>query len=211
MSLTSLDDQARAAANRRTLARAGAAAFVAGGLLFGVEGFADVLSPADYPLAVVLGPAVLLMLVGYLGYAAVQQERTGRLGTLALALVVPGLLVDAAGKVGMLGEPITIVGVLTFMAGSVLYGVATFRARVFPRWCALGFIVPLPLPLVVEVAGTIVTGLMKTVRNLVSSILAKLQVSDRAQAALRARDAGLSRPAPPPGSRHRDPAREPAS
>jgi DNA-binding NarL/FixJ family response regulator len=31
----------------------------------------------------------------------------------------------------------------------------------------------------------------KTVRNLVSSILAKLQVSDRAQAALRARDAGL--------------------
>jgi DNA-binding NarL/FixJ family response regulator len=31
----------------------------------------------------------------------------------------------------------------------------------------------------------------KTVRNLVSSILAKLQVSDRSQAALRARDAGL--------------------
>ena len=31
----------------------------------------------------------------------------------------------------------------------------------------------------------------KTVRNLVSSVLAKLQVADRAQAALRARDAGL--------------------
>ncbi len=31
----------------------------------------------------------------------------------------------------------------------------------------------------------------KTVRNLVSSILAKLQVADRAQVGLRARDAGL--------------------
>ena len=34
----------------------------------------------------------------------------------------------------------------------------------------------------------------KTVRNLVSSILAKLHVTDRTEAALRARDAGLGRP-----------------
>ena len=46
------------------------------------------------------------------------------------------------------------------MAGSVLYGVATWSARVFPRWCALGFIVPLPLPLVVEVSGTVLVGLV---------------------------------------------------
>ncbi len=160
MSSSSLDDPARTAASRRTLARAGAAAFGIGGSLFAVEGLADAVSPADYPLAVVLGPAVVLLLVGYLGYAAVQHERTGRLGLLALALVVGGLLVDAAGKVGLLGEPVTVIGVLTFMAGSVLYGVATWRARVFPRWCALGFIVPLPLPLVVEVFGTVLAGLV---------------------------------------------------
>jgi DNA-binding NarL/FixJ family response regulator len=41
-----------------------------------------------------------------------------------------------------------------------------------------------------EIAATLFLS-PKTVRNLVSSILAKLQVSDRAQAALRARDAGL--------------------
>ncbi|TQN41613.1 hypothetical protein FHU33_0983 [Blastococcus colisei] len=161
MSSSSLIAPPRTTSSPRTPARAGAAAFVIGGSLFAVEGIATTLSsPGGYPLAVVLGPAVVLMLVGYLGYAAVQHERTGRLGVLALPLVVGGLLVDAAGKVALLDEPLTVIGVLTFMAGSVLYGVATWRAGVFPRWCALGFILPLPLPLVVEGPGTILAGLL---------------------------------------------------
>jgi DNA-binding NarL/FixJ family response regulator len=41
-----------------------------------------------------------------------------------------------------------------------------------------------------EIAATLFLS-PKTVRNLVSSVLTKLQVSDRAQAALRARDAGF--------------------
>jgi hypothetical protein len=158
MSALSFDDPARTAVSRRTMARAGAAAFVTGGLLFAVEGVADALSPG-YPLAVVLGPAVLLLLVGYLGFHAVQGARTGRLGVLALALVVPGLLVDAAGKAGAVPEAVAVIGVLAFMTGSVLFGVATWRARIFPRWCAVAFILPLPLPLVVEGFGTAVTGL----------------------------------------------------
>lgn len=41
----------------------------------------------------------------------------------------------------------------------------------------------------------------KTVRNHVSSILLKLQVPDRTAAAVKARDAGLGHPHPPPGVR----------
>jgi hypothetical protein len=158
MSAISFDAPTRTDVSRRTMARAGAAAFVAGGLLFAAEGVADALSPG-YPLAAVLGPAVLLLLVGYLGFHAAQRARAGRLGVLALALVVPGLLVDAAGKAGVITEPVTVAGVLAFMAGSVLFGVATWRARVFPRWCALAFVLPLPLPIIVEGFGTAVTGL----------------------------------------------------
>jgi hypothetical protein len=131
----------------------------AGGLLFVLDGVADLVSPADYPLGVVLGPAVLLLLVGYLGFHVVQRARTGVPGKLALAMVVPGLLLDAAGKAGIVGEPVTVVAVLTFMAGSVLFGIATYRAGVFPHWCAVAFVLPLPLPLMLEPGGGVVTGL----------------------------------------------------
>jgi hypothetical protein len=153
------DDPAARARSPHTLIRAGAAGFIAGGLLFAAEGTADAISSADYPLARVLGPAVLLLLLGYLGFFGAQRERTGRLGGVAMALIVPGLLVDAAGKVGLLDEPVTVIAVLAFLLGSILFGVATWRARVFPRWCAVAFILPVPLPLVIEVYGTILTGL----------------------------------------------------
>jgi hypothetical protein len=166
MSAISFDDPARTTVSRRQMARAGAAAFVTGGLLFAAEGVADALSPG-YPLATVLGPAVLLLLVGYLGFHAVHGTRTGRVGVVALALVVPGLLADAAGKAGAVPEAVAVIGVLAFMAGSVLFGVGTWRARIFPRWCALAFVLPLPLPLVVEGFGTAVTGLAYTALGVV--------------------------------------------
>jgi hypothetical protein len=146
------------AATRPTVARCGAAGFVAGGLLFAAEGIADALAPG-YPLAHVLGPALVVILAGYLGYAAVQHERTGRLGVLGLALVLPSLVVDTGYKFGVVPEAVITFFLIPLLAGSVLYAVATWRARVFPRWTAVGFVVLLPLPMI-EGLGTTAAGLI---------------------------------------------------
>jgi hypothetical protein len=143
---------------RQTIARCGAVGLLVGGLLFAAEGIADALAPG-YPLAHVLGPALVVIFAGYLGYAAVQHEQTGRLGVLGLALVLPSLVVDMGYKFGIVPEAVIIVFLLPLLAGSVLYAVATWRARVFPRWAAVAFVALLPLPMI-EGLGTTAAGLL---------------------------------------------------
>lgn len=105
--------------------------------------------------------------------------------------------------------------VLTVAAGDAVYGGAVARrivdfftgahrdyaAQVFPQLTAREREV---LDLVAlglgnhQIAGRLVLA-EKTVRNHVSAILDKLQVSDRAAAVARARDAGIGGPPSPPG------------
>ena len=42
-------------------------------------------------------------------------------------------------------------GLLGLLVGFVLYGVATLRARVLPRWCGVAFVVALPIALVLSI------------------------------------------------------------
>jgi hypothetical protein len=158
MAAPTLDVPVRLSSDRRTVARAGAAGLVAGGLLFAAEGVADFLRPG-YPLAQVLGPALVLIIAGYVGYGAVQHERTGRLGAISLAVVLVCFVMDVGYKFGLVPESVVTWFVLGLTAGSVGYAVATWRARVLPRWAAPAFVVLLPLPMV-EGLGTATAGLL---------------------------------------------------
>jgi hypothetical protein len=153
-----VDSPVRLSHDRRTVARAGAVGLVGGGLLFAAEGVADALRPG-YPLAQVLGPALVLIIAGYAGYPAVQHERTGRLGLVGIVLILTSLVVDAGYKFGVVPESVITWFMLPLFAGSVLYAVATWRAGVFPRWTAVAFVVLLPLPMV-EGLGTTAAGLI---------------------------------------------------
>ncbi len=53
------------------------------------------------------------------------------------------------------------IGGLVVLVGFVLYGAATLRAKVLPRWCGIGFIVGLPVTIALgEVWGFVVLGVL---------------------------------------------------
>ncbi len=88
-------------------------------------------------LLVLLEVAVLLIAIGLVGLHFRQADRCGRLGQVALVInLVGGLLflfgvltpVFGGTEVWSLG-----VGLLTLIIGSLLTGLASLRARVFPR------------------------------------------------------------------------------
>ena len=143
---------------RRTAARTAAAGFVGAGALWAAEGVADALSPG-YPLAHVLGPAVVLIVVGFVGLAVFQHPRTGRLGLAGMALILPSLLMDAGYKFDLLAEDAVAFAMPALLLGLVLYGVATWRAHLLPRWVPVAIVVIWPLPMV-EGLGTAAGGLL---------------------------------------------------
>ncbi len=114
---------------------------------------------------------------------AVQAERSGSLGALGMVLSVLGttlncaiVLAEIAGASGadveaVVGQgvsgTITLLGGLAFLIGLILFGVATMRARVLPRWAGplliLGDVVFAvgtfagSAALIVEVLGALIT------------------------------------------------------
>jgi hypothetical protein len=118
-----------------------------------------------YNVALVV--ALLLVPVGMVGFHALQRHSYGRKGCVGFSLVVVGSLVVLLGGVvfftlgesgdflqaspsfvwvglGLLG---LVGGLVSMVVGFVLYGVATLRARVLPRWCGVAFIAALPIAL----------------------------------------------------------------
>jgi hypothetical protein len=112
-----------------------------------------------------------------------QREASGKLGLIGYAVqsfgiaLVVGLLftqafvlpeLDAAQKEAVLAGPTglaAVVALAIMTLGAVLFGIATVRARVFPRWAALllmaGFII---VPM-----GAIASPIVKTIGEVVSS------------------------------------------
>lgn len=132
---------------------------------------------------------IVLFLWGLTGLYLRQVERSGFLGFLGYVLafagsalfvglgafdayVVPAL---TAGSTGLLGEQgalfqgalgrYAMTTGMTFALGYVLFGIATFRSRAFPRWAAVCLALSAPIlgtsplqPAMVRLAGCIVFG-----------------------------------------------------
>jgi hypothetical protein len=106
--------------------------------------------------ALVLTAHVVLVFALVALYAA-QAEQSGLLGSLGMVLSVVGttlgsgvVMVEIAGASGaevdaVLGAgfpgALALLGGLAFLIGLILFGVATMRAGVFPRWAGLLLIV----------------------------------------------------------------------
>jgi hypothetical protein len=112
--------------------------------------------------------AHLLLAVGLVGLHTLQKDSYGRLGRagfyIALAAIaarVLGAVVFLAGSSAL--EWISLPAALGMLVGFVLYGVATLRARVLPRWYGLALVVSLPISLPVAVYGTALFGLFLVV------------------------------------------------
>jgi len=105
-------------------------------------------------------PMYLLLAVGVLALYLRQKELFGRLGKVGfyltfggfalaaiggLAIIVVGLSVGEEATLGVLDVVAHPLSMLLYSVGSVLFGIATFRASVLPRGGALLLVVGAPL------------------------------------------------------------------
>ncbi len=102
--------------------------------------------------------AVLLMLVGLAGFHVLQKGNYGRIGRAGFYTVIAGAPAQLVAQVVLLSgstalEFLNSVGLLVVMVGFVLYGAATLQARVLPRWCGVGFVIGLPVWVVVSMVS----------------------------------------------------------
>lgn len=146
--------------------RLGALAAMLGGLAFVVDGLIVLAGPEGRWTNLVYVVAALLVLVGILGLNELQSEYLGRLGQAGLYVAVVALLGQVLGILVFLAGSSSLewlifpVGFLAVPIGLVLYGIATLRARVLPRWCGIGLIAVPLLAVVLGDAGEILFGLL---------------------------------------------------
>lgn len=100
--------------------------------------------------------ALLAMLVGLAGFHTLQQGDYGRIGRAGFYTVVVAALVQILAQVVLVlsstaAEVLDLVGLVGLMVGFVLYGAATLQARVLPPWCGVGFMVGLPIWVILAV------------------------------------------------------------
>src|SRR5215213_6418151 len=138
----------------------GGLASAAAGLLLLLGHLLDLGGNSEY--GTVLGGSLILtahvvLVFGLVALYAAQVEQSGLLGGLGMVLSVVGttlvsgaVLVEIAGASGaevenVLGAglpgTLALLGGLAFLIGLILFGVATMRAGVFPRWAGLLLIV----------------------------------------------------------------------
>ncbi len=118
------------------------------GVVFLVDEIFGLMNPAPY-LDVMFVVAMLLVLAGMVGFHALQQGHYGDLGWAGFYTIVVGILAQILGLVLLLSGSMALlwlvpVATLAVLIGFVLYGVATLRARVLPRWCGVALIVAFP-------------------------------------------------------------------
>ncbi len=139
------------------------------GVLFLLNGLISLANPLppflDSVLDSVFILALLLSVVGLVGFHTLQKGNYGRVGQAGFYIAVVGFLVGALG-IGVVimggGALIWLVQLATLvqLIGLVLYGAATLQARVLPRWCGIGFIIALPLALLLGPLGNVLFGLI---------------------------------------------------
>ena len=103
------------------------------------------------------------MLVALVGLRVLQARSLGRLGVIGFALAfcgvglallatLVGIAISAAHLLGTLLEIVFGLGLLGWVVGFVLFGIATFRAKVLPGWCGV-LLAAYPLLLLVLLAA----------------------------------------------------------
>jgi hypothetical protein len=136
--------------------RGGGLASAAAGLLLLLGHLLDLGGNSEY--GTVLGGSLVLtahvvLVFGLVALYAAQVEQSGLLGALGMVLGVVGttlvsgvVLVEIAGASGaevenVLGAglpgALALLGGLAFLIGLILFGAATMRAGVFPRWAGI--------------------------------------------------------------------------
>ena len=147
------------------LIRWGAIGLTLSGATWVVLGFSSllgylqaILGREDVVLFVV---AHLFLAVGLVGFYALQKGSYGLLGQAGFYVVLAAVAARVLGAVVFLAgssalQWISFPGALVMLVGFVLYGIATLRARVLPRWyglaligSALPFVLPVSLPLAI--------------------------------------------------------------
>ncbi len=154
------------------LIRWGAMGLMLGGVMWLVLGLSTVFGylqaipgREDVVLFVV---ALVLTAAGLVGLHSLQRGGYGLLGQIgfyiALAAVagrILGAVVYLAGSSAL--EWISLPGTLGMLVGFVLYGFATLRARVLPRWYGLALLASMPVSLPLATYGTALFGLILVV------------------------------------------------
>ena len=108
---------------------------------------------------------ILLAVVGLVGFHELQRGSYGRIGRAGFYTVVVASLIQVVGLVGfLLGsmalEWLVLVGGLGSLVGFALYGAATLRAGVLPRWCGVALIVALPASIPLGEYASLLFGLV---------------------------------------------------
>ena len=154
------------------LVRWGAVGLMLGGVMWLVLGLSAVFGylqaipgREDVVLFVV---ALVLTAAGLVGLHSLQRGGYGLLGRvgfyIALAAIagrILGAVVYLAGSSAL--EWISLPGTLGMLVGLVLYGFATLRARVLPRWYGLALLASMPVSLPLATYGTALFGLILVV------------------------------------------------
>lgn len=138
--------------NSSSLIRWGGLAAMLGGVVFVTDTVLarTVADPSeDRWLDILFVAGILLVVVGIVGFHELQKGSYGRIGRAGFYTIVAASLIQVAGLMGfLLGsmafEWLILVGGLGSLVGFVLYGAATLRAGVLPRWCGVALIVALP-------------------------------------------------------------------
>ena len=153
--------------------RWGAVGLMIGGVMWLVLGLSNVFGylqaiPGREDV-VLLILALLLTAAGLVGLHALQGESYGILGQVGFYIALAALVARALGAgvylagssaLGWISYPWGTTGMLV---GFVLYGLATLRARVLPRWYGLALIVCMPVSLPLATYGTVLFGLIVVV------------------------------------------------
>jgi hypothetical protein len=113
--------------------------------------------------------ALVLTAAGLVGLHALQKGSHGLLGRAGFYIALVSLA--ALGAVAFLAgssalEWISLPGTLGMLLGFVVYGSATLRAGVLPRWYGLTLILSLPVSLPLAMYGTALFGLILAVLGL---------------------------------------------
>ena len=158
------------------LVRWGAVGLILGGAAWIVLGLTAVFGylqaiPGREDVAL-FGVALLLTAAGLVGLHALQGGSYGLLGRVGLYVALAAVAARISGAVVFLAgssalEWLSRPGTLAMLVGFVLYGLATLRARVLPRWYGLALIVCMPVSLPLAVYGTALFGLILVVLGFV--------------------------------------------